>query len=304
MNFLVQKNAGNIDFIKQILSNNGFSNIQNIVPLKSGSRSFAFYADDYIVRFPKSDLICQSLKREKSIIDAVYPYLVPEFEEKIHKIDLIDGEYPFSISERFIGKICDGRPQGEYAVLYQNLDVKQQERLAYELARFFYLMHQIDYKELNLQETNETIDNWNVTARNDFDIEEVQKTLKSYKIDLNEYKVRKPNMTRALCHNDLSGSNILLSPERKDILVGIIDFGNTIVMPKYQDFFPLYKINRKLAVETLAMYNEMTASPIEQEQIDFMVLAYAGFGLAQSKGVISPYFMKMLKPFMNGINDI
>lgn len=304
MNFLVQENIGNVDFIKQILCNSGFSDIQNIVSLKSGSRSFAYYADDYIVRFPKSDIIWQTMQREKNIIETIYPYLVPEFEEKIHKIDLIDGQYPFSISRRFVGKICDGRPQGKYAVLYQNLDVKQQERLAYELARFFYLMHQIDYKKLNLQEANETVDNWDVTARNDFDIEEVQKTLKSYKIDLDEYKIRQPNMTRALCHNDLSGSNILLSPEGKDILIGIIDFGNTIVMPKYQDFFPLYKIDRKLAVETLAKYNEMTASPIEQKQIDFMVLAYAGFCLAQSKGGISPYFMKMLKPFMNGTNDI
>ena len=88
--------------------------------------------------------------------------------------------------------------------------------------------------------------------------------------------------TIALCHNDLSWSNILLNPEEEDVLAGIIDFGNTVVMPKYQDFFPLYKISRKLAIDTLKEYNKITSSPIEQKQIDFMALSYIGLGLAQS----------------------
>lgn len=73
--------------------------------------------------------------------------------------------------------------------------------------------------------------------------------------------------TIALCHNDLSWSNILLNPEEEDVLAGIIDFGNTVVMPKYQDFFPLYKISRKLAIDTMKEYNKITSSPIEQKQM-------------------------------------
>ena len=137
-----------------------------------------------------------------------------------------------------------------------------------------------------------------ITSRNDFNFEKVQNSLSSYKINLNDFRVQSPNMTVALCHNDLSGSNILLNPENDDVLSGIIDFGNTVVMPKYQDFFPLYKINRKLVFDTLAEYNKITTSPIEQRQIDFMVLSYIGFGLAQNKNEASPYFMKLLKPFL------
>jgi len=117
-------------------------------------------------------------------------------------------------------------------------------------------------------------------------------------INLDEYKPTSPNTCKALCHNDLSGSNLLLSSESNDILAGIIDFGNTIVMPKYQDFFPLYKINRQLAVDTLNEYNKLTASKIEQKQTDFMTLCYIGYGLAQNKEKLSPYFMKILKPFL------
>lgn len=298
MLYLTQENADSLDFIKQILSKSGFPNIQNIIRLQSGSRSIAYYADDYIVRFPKAEIIWQTMKREKNVIDMVYPHLVPTFANKIHKIDLIECEYPFSVSKRFYGKICDGRPESEYATLYQNLTVTQQKKLAYDLAVFFNLMHQIDYKNLNIPEPNEAIDNWDVTSRNDFDLKKAQETLLPYKINLNNYKSAHLNMSKALCHNDLSGSNLLLNTEKDNVLSGIIDFGNTVVMPKYQDFFPLYKIARKLAIDTLAEYNKITSYPIEQRQIDFMVLSYIGFGLAQSKDGSSPYFLKLLQPFL------
>lgn len=298
MLYLTQENADSLDFIKQILSKSGFPNIQNIIRLQSGSRSVAYYADDYIVRFPKAEIIWQTMKREKNVIDMVYPHLVPTFANKIHKIDLIECEYPFSVSKRFYGKICDGRPESEYATLYQNLTVTQQKKLAYDLAVFFNLMHQIDYKNLNIPEPNEAIDNWDVTSRNDFDLKKAQETLLPYKINLNNYKSAHLNISKALCHNDLSGSNLLLNTEKDNVLSGIIDFGNTVVMPKYQDFFPLYKIARKLAIDTLAEYNNITSYPIEQRQIDFMVLSYIGFGLAQSKDGSSPYFLKLLQPFL------
>ena len=230
--------------------------------------------------------------------DMIYPHLTPTFADKIHKIDLIENEYPFSVSERFIGKICDGRPESEYAVLYQNLTLIQQEKLACDLALFFHKLHQIDYKKLNIPEPTEAIDNWDVTTENNFDIGEVQKTLSRYKININDYMVKSPNIVTALCHNDLSGSNILLNTEKDDVLVGIIDFGNTIIMPKYQDFFPLYKIHRKLAIDTLKEYNKLTSSPIEQKQIDYLALLYTGWGLARTTNPSSPYFMKLLKPFL------
>lgn len=298
MLYLTQENADSLDFIKQILSKSGFPNIQNIIRLQSGSRSVAYYADDYIVRFPKAEIIWQTMKREKNVIDMVYPHLVPTFANKIHKIDLIECEYPFSVSKRFYGKICDGRPESEYATLYQNLTVTQQKKLAYDLAVFFNLMHQIDYKNLNIPEPNEAIDNWDVTSRNDFDLKKAQETLLPYKINLNNYKSAHLNISKALCHNDLSGSNLLLNTEKDNVLSRIIDFGNTVVMPKYQDFFPLYKIARKLAIDTLAEYNKITSYPIEQRQIDFMVLSYICFGLAQSKDGSSPYFLKLLQPFL------
>ena len=298
MNFLTQETADNLDLIRKILADSGFTEIQNITRLQSGSRSVAYYADDYIVRFPKAEIIWQTMQREKMVIDTIYPHLMPYFEGKIHKIELIDGKYPFSVSKRFYGKICDGRPESEYAVLYQNLTTTQQAKLAQDLAIFFRLMHQIDYKTLNIPEPTEAIDNWDVTLREDFDYANVRESLLPHKIDLNDYKPTLPNTDKALCHNDLSGSNLLLNPESDDILAGIIDFGNVVIMPKYQDFFPLYKIDRKLAIDTLTEYNKLTTSKIEPKQLDFMALCYIGYGLALNKNNPSPYFLKLLKLFL------
>lgn len=297
MQFITSETADNLDLICKILADDGFKSIQNIIHLPSGSRSFAYYADDYIVRFPKAEIIWQTMEREKEIIDTVYPFLMPYFEGKIHKIELVKGDYPFSISKRFYGKICDGRPENDYAVLYQNLKPLQKQKLAHDLAMFFHLMHQINYTKLNIPEPTEAIDNWDVTLKEDFVYDKVREALLPHKIDLDDYKLTSPNIDEALCHNDLSGSNLLLNPESDDILAGIIDFGNVVVMPKYQDFYPLYKISRKLAADVLNEYNKFTTSEIEQKQTDFMALCYIGYGLALNKDNPSPYFLRLLKLF-------
>lgn len=296
MQFITSETADNFDLIRDILADDGLS-IQKIIRLPSGSRSFAYLVDNYVVRFPKAEVIWQTMEREKAVIDTVYPFLMPYFEGKIHKIELVKGIYPFSVSKRFYGKICDGRPESDYAVLYQNLKPLQKQKLAQDLAMFFHIIHQINYTKLNIPEPTEAIDNWDVTLRADFDYAEVREALLPHKIDLDDYKQTLPNIDKALCHNDLSGSNLLLNPESDDILSGIIDFGNAIVMPKYMDFYPLYKISSKLAVDVLNEYNKLTASKIEQKQTDFMALCYIGYGLAQNKDNPSPYFLRLLKLF-------
>jgi hypothetical protein len=298
MDFVTKETADNLELIRKILADSGFTGLQNITRLPSGSRSVAYYADDFIVRFPKAEVILHTMQREKAIIDMVYPYLMPYFEGKIHKIELIDGTFPFSVSKRFYGKICDGRPESDYALLYQNINPERQLKLAQDLAMFFHLMHQIDYTKLNIPEPTEAIDNWDVTLRDDFDYAKAREALLPHKIDLDDYKPTSPNTDKAPCHNDLSGSNLLLYPESDDILAGIIDFGNALVMPKYQDFFPLYKISRKLATDVLNEYNKLTTSKIEQKQTDFMALCYIGYGLALNKDNPSPYFLKLLNSFL------
>ena len=51
MTYIVKETADNLDLIRKILADSGFSEIKNITRLQSGSRSVAYYADDYIFRF-------------------------------------------------------------------------------------------------------------------------------------------------------------------------------------------------------------------------------------------------------------
>ena len=298
MKFINLDTADNFDLIRKILADRGFSGFQNITRLQSGSRSFAYCVGDNIVRFPKEEVIWRTMQREKTIIDMIYSHLMPYFEGKIHKIELIDGDYPFSISKRFYGKICDGREESEYAVLYKNIKSVQQLKLAHSLAMFFYLMHRIDYTQLNIPLPTDAMDNWDVTQRDNWNYEAVRETLLLHGIDLGDYKNVSPNVENALCHNDLSGSNLIINTEDDDVLVGIIDFGNVVVMPKYLDFLPLYKISRQLAVDTLKEYNKLAVSKIDQRQVDYSILCYIGYGLVHSIDKRSPYFMKLLKSFL------
>ena len=52
-------------------------------------------------------------------------------------------------------------------ILYQDIIPERQLKLAQDLAMFFHLMHQIDYKKLNMPEPTEAIDNWEVSTRED-----------------------------------------------------------------------------------------------------------------------------------------
>ena len=295
MNYLTKEKAQDINVIKEIISKAGYKG--EVRAMVGGSKSFAFAVGDEVVRFPKAEIIWQTMQRENQILNEIWPLLDDKYKNKIHQISLVEGEYPFSVVRRFVGKICDNRDDDENAVKVQTLPENKQENLAQTLAEFFAMMHQIDYTKLHIPATNETIDNWDVTKQADFDYAKARLALKKISpFDLDDFKCDNKNETLAFCHNDLSGSNMLLNPAKEDILVGIIDFANAVVQPKYLDFFPLYKINRNLAVEVIKRYNELVDDKIDVTQTDFAMLSYIAYNLAKSDNPPS-YFMKLLKLF-------
>lgn len=288
--------------IKQILSSSSKKNlIGDIKKCVGGSKSYAFTVNDYVVRFPKAEIIWQTMQREKQIIDAIYPFLSSKYISKIHKIELIDGSYPFSVTKKFNGKICDNRENTNDVINIRTLSSLQYASLVQNIAEFLFLLHSIDYSKLEMPPINETIDNWDVTKNNDFEHSKVRQALLKYsdnQLDLDEYKINNVNNTLALCHNDLSGSNLLLRRNKNDVLEGVIDFANAVIEPKYLDFVPLYKIKRRLVVDVLEKYNSITDNKIEQKQIDYTMLSYIGLGLSKTIEKPGPYFLKLLKWFL------
>lgn len=302
MKFLTSEEANDLNKIEDSLQYH-FGKIRSIVSLIGGSRSFCFSVNNFVVRFPKDKVIWQTMKREKIVIDTIIPHLTTELRKKIHKIELVEGMMPFSYSKKIHGKICDNRGETTYSTLYKNLSDPQKEDLAHSLAQFLALMHKIDCRKIKIPKATETIDRWDKSFAPDFDKNKVKNILfrvSNGKINLDDYQPKKMNMEKTLCHNDLSGSNILIDPTKKEILQGIIDFGNACIMPKYQDFFPLYKINRELALNTLNYYNSYFDNKIELKQLDNMALSYIGYELLKSKNnEIGPYFLRLLEPFLS-----
>jgi len=303
MHFLTADIVEDTDNIRQILSSAGIV-ARTIERLPGGSRSYAFAADNLLVRFPKAEIIWKVMRREKLIIDVIYPFLEEKIPHKIHKTELVEEDNPFTISLRFNGKICDNRGEGKYTTGYCALSPSQQENMARQVAQFFAALHSFDYENPELPSEDASLvaamESWDVTSRPDFDYEKAKTALlrqSANKINLDDYITDASTTPPALCHNDLSGSNLLINPEEYAIVAGIIDFGNARVVPVEQEFFPLYKINRKLALDTLKIYNKITGKNIDSRQIDALALKYIGHGLVKTEDNPSPYLLNLLRPF-------
>lgn len=302
MRFLTADIVEDTDNIRQILSSAGIV-ARSVEKLPGGSRSYAFAADNLSVRFPKAEIIWHVMQREKRIIDAIHPFMEEKIPHKIHKIELVEEDFPFSISMRFNGKICDNRGEGEHTTGYGALSPSQQENLARQVAQFFAALHSFDYENPELPSEDASLvaamESWDVAARPDFNYEKAKAALWQHstgKINLDDY-AEEASVKTALCHNDLSGSNLLVNPEEYGVLQGIIDFGNARVEPIIQDFFPLYKINRKLATDTLKIYNKIAKQNISTLQIDGLALRYIGYGLAKTSDNPSSYLLRLLHDF-------
>lgn len=304
MQFLTAEEAEDLETVRQIISNAGII-ARTVERLPGGVRSIAYLADNLCVRFPKAEVIWHTMQREKQIIDAVYPFIEERMPDKVHKIELIEEDYPFSVSKRFSGKICDNRGEGEHTTGYQTLNAQQQENLARQIAKFFAAMHAIDYEQLEIPPVYasivEAMESWDVSKRPDFDYAQAKAALlqcSDQRINLDAYQTETTGAVEALCHNDLSGSNMLIDTEAYHVLNGVIDFGNARIVPVEQDFFPLYKISRKLALDTLTVYNKIVTHGILPQQTDALVLKYIGYGLSKNLSKPSPYLLKLLQMFL------
>lgn len=303
MRFLTAEEAEDLELVRQIITSTGIM-AHTFERLPGGCRSNAYVADNLVVRFPKAEIIWHIMQREKKIIDIVQPYLEEKMPDKVHKIELIEEEYPFSVSKKFSGKICDNRGEGIHTTGYSTLNALQQENLARQIAKFFAAMHSFDYEKHDIPPVDAQIigamEGWDVTKRPDYDAQKVSSVLlqeSGGKINLDDYPPCDEDIL-ALCHNDLSGSNMLIEPEAYYVLSGIIDFGNARIAPVTEDFFPLYKIDRKLALDTLKIYNKIVIRQIAPAQIDGFALRYIGYGLTRCGDTANTYLQRLLKMFL------
>lgn len=257
--------------------------------LPGGSKSVAIRLGEYVFRFPLSHEAFQSQKRECFISGLLKRYISPAFRTGITDVRLSDdgddgsGHYTRFAYHRFIGgRIMDNnRGETAYNTSFYHLDEERKESLARRIAGFFVELHAVPADEI--AEINglmpEKRDDWNYAARIDFDYDLSRRLLLKYSkglIDMDDFKTGFTEDV-CFCHNDLSGSNILIDKDRTEVLSGIIDFGNAHIAPRTDDFVPFYKVGRNLARRVIRHYNKLSGSPVSIREIDYKALSFIGY---------------------------
>ena len=90
---------------------------------------------------------------------------------------------------------------------------------------------------------------------------------------------------------------MIVRPEGKNVLAGIIDFANAGLYPRTNEFIPLYKIGRDLASRVVGYYNRMSDSPVDMRRIDYQFLSFVCF-LAEQQEKPSRFATAFLDDFI------
>lgn len=305
LKYLTQENADDIEFVKNILSKSNLSYlIGNPIRLIGGSKSFAYRVNDYVVRFPKAEIIWQSQQLEVKISELLQAKLPDKWKNKVTNVVCCStSQYPFACHKIIKGKICDNiRGETSYNTCYDNLSESQKKLLAKDIAEFLVALHSIP-----TDITNPMAENWNFTNKADFDYELCKSVLLKFsnnKINIDNFKCSIASDDVVFTHNDMSGSNLILDETKDNVLQGILDFGNAGIMPRINDFFPYYKINRQLSRDIIAVYNQISNTKISQQMADYIVLVYLGYIMynQEKQGkTISDFALMILNNFMSDL---
>ena len=152
------------------------------------------------------------------------------------------------------------------------MNVKQQEILKKDIAKFLKDMHNLDYAEIkeyvidNKQNCFEEYDLLQKTIYNDL-TEKEKKYIEKFFERLNNTTIF--NDKKCLCHNDFSCNHLLIDNNKK--LVGIIDFGDSGIIDEYCDFIYLLEdseeeIGKDFGEDILQLYGDIDINKAKEYQ--------------------------------------
>lgn len=261
-------------------------NLKEVTFLPGGSNSIAVRAGDQVYRFPLTAEAFAAMRREAILTEILSNEMTSEARSGIARVFIVEEENGLSFSyHRYInGKIMDTvRGETEFNTCYAGLNVEQRSGLAQEIALFFADLHSLSANIFPKEFLSDTVSEWDFTQKTDE--EQSRELLLRYsggKLDLNVFKTEISEDV-AFCHNDLSGSNLLIDLESENLLAGIIDFANSGFRPRTDEFIPLYKIGRDLAVRVIGYYNQQVQNPVRMAEIDYKFLCFVAFLLEHQK---------------------
>ena len=221
--------------------------------------------DEYIFKLKISSNKKKGYKKEKAVLDFLNRNLKTTI--KIPQIEFIyiDNEVSIMGYKKINGTFLT--PD-----IYKEMNVKQQEILKKDIAKFLKDMHNLDYAEIkeyvidNKQNCLEEYDLLQKTIYNDL-TEKEKKYIEKYFERLNNTTIFEDK--KCLCHNDFSCNHLLIDNNKK--LVGIIDFGDSGIIDEYCDFIYLLEdskeeIGKKFGEDILQLYGDIDINKAKEYQ--------------------------------------
>lgn len=291
--FIVKELAQDNGYILKVLQSVtlpfAVSDTNNFEVLIGGSKSVAIMVDNSIIRFPTNQEVFENQKREALISQMLHKYLPDKYRHIITDVKVTDK---FAYHKMIEGKIFDRKV---------SLSESQKNSLANDIAEFLHALHQISTLKMIYidKATTPRADDWNYTNNPKWSYKVARVLLQAHNIKLDDFKTDFSNDDKVICHNDLSGSNILLDDKQDKPLQAIIDFGNVAIMPRSNEFVPFYKISRNLAHKIMDYYNQISNNKVDKKEVDYKTLSFIGQVLIESQNKESFFAKLMIENFKN-----
>lgn len=240
--------------------------VANIKIIGEGYDSKAYLInDEYIFKIKISSNKKKGYEKEKAVLDFLNRNLKTTI--KIPRIDFIyiDNEVSIMGYKKIKGAFLT--PD-----IYKEMNVKQQEILKKDIAKFLKDMHNLDFAEIeeyvidNKQNCLEEYDLLQKTIYNDL-TEKEKKYIEKFFERLNNTTIFDDK--KCLCHNDFSCNHLLIDNNKK--LVGIIDFGDASIIDEYCDFIYLLEdskeeIGKNFGEDILQLYGDIDINKAKEYQ--------------------------------------
>ena len=237
--------------IKEIIESEFGLIVHDIFILGQGLDSVAYLVNnEYIFKQSKHDEARSNLKREVQALN----YLKGKITLQIPDIEYYSEEHGACGYKEIKGDKLT-------PIIYKNMSDDERDTLAQDIALFLREMHSIPFPDidgLEIQVIDDYRGDYEALRETIYDI--IPDKSKEYIDDL--YKrifndKRISQYVKALCHNDLSCTHIII---RQNKAVGIIDFGDAAITDRDKDFVYLLEdssgeIGREFGIKVLEYYN-------------------------------------------------
>jgi len=254
-------------FINLIKADYANFEIKSFKPLKSGWDNFAIEINKlYIFRFPKKKDI--DLKKEINILKQINGKMTLQ----IPVYEFIGKKSPYVGYKRI-----EGQPLTINTL--KSLSLKNRRRLVSDIANFFYEFHKFlpvtQAKKLGVE-----------IAKHEWEPKIIKKRVigKLKNKDLSDFL--KYNLDKyltfiniksdlAIVYNDFHEENIAFN-RNGGRLIGVFDFSDAAVSNVYMEFYRLYAFDKKLTIEVLKEYEQLSGRLIDLNKV--FISAVVGVG--------------------------